>query len=332
MLGALLVGLLGILTLAGVHYAHSSSRETQPEVRLDGNPFQPNKLCQYPSVRREWRSLSTGEQQAYITAVKCLMDRPSKLRTNGTLYDDFPWIHTTSGSFSHHAAAFLSWHRYFIHVFEQTLKQDCDYEGTLAYWDWSLDWKDLANSSIWDAQTGFGGDGDVAGPITVGEGRCVVDGPFAGHINMFYGPRDRPHCLSRGFTDGEGHYGHIPGEEVHPDRIQEILNQDDYTSFFFALEKGPHDTIPNGIRGDFFSFTAPYDPVFYLHHTQLDRLWWLWQERNPRQRHFEYTGPAAMGSEQPASVYDQLPMSGFVEPLRVTDIMNTEGDFLCYRY
>lgn len=39
-----------------------------------------------------------------------------------------------------------------------------------------------------------------------------------------------------------------------------------------------------------------------------------------------------MGSDQKASVYDLLPMSDFVEPLRVMDIMNTESDFLCYRY
>jgi hypothetical protein len=32
----------------------------------------------------------------------------------------------------------------------------------------------------------------------------------------------------------------------------------DYETFFLATENGPHNTIPNGIRGDFYSFTAPY--------------------------------------------------------------------------
>ncbi|PWY74371.1 Di-copper centre-containing protein [Aspergillus heteromorphus CBS 117.55] len=332
LLGSILTGLTGILIFVGAKYSHAKGSGTNQVTSINENPFQPAKSCQYPSVRHEWRTLSKGEQFEYIRAVKCLTHRPSRVRTNGTLYDDFPWIHATSGSFSHHAAAFLSWHRYFIQVFEDTLREDCGYQGTLVYWDWSLDWNNLTGAPVWDPETGFGGDGDMAGEITIGEGRCVTDGPFAGHINMFYGPKDHPHCLSRGFTDGEGHYGTIPGESVHPERIEDILSQEDYESFFFALEKGPHDTIPNGVRGDFFSFTAPYDPVFYLHHTQLDRLWWLWQERNPRERHFEYTGPASMGSDHMASVYDQLPMSGFVEPLRVTDIMNTESDFLCYRY
>jgi tyrosinase len=33
-----------------------------------------------------------------------------------------------------------------------------------------------------------------------------------------------------------------------------------------ALENGPHNNIPTGIQGDFSSFTAPNDPIFFLHH------------------------------------------------------------------
>ena len=54
-----------------------------------GSPW----VCQQPTIRREWRRLSEPEQLHYITAVKCLATKPSKLRNNGTLYDDFPWVH-----------------------------------------------------------------------------------------------------------------------------------------------------------------------------------------------------------------------------------------------
>ena len=37
--------------------------------------------------------LSHPEQLDYVTAVKCLATKPSKLRNNGSLYDDFPWVH-----------------------------------------------------------------------------------------------------------------------------------------------------------------------------------------------------------------------------------------------
>lgn len=35
------------------------------------------------------------EREEYYRAVKCLATRPSRLGLNGTVYDDFGWIHTT---------------------------------------------------------------------------------------------------------------------------------------------------------------------------------------------------------------------------------------------
>ena len=74
----------------------------------------------------------------------------------------------TLGSFlqAHDPAAFLAWHRYFIHIHETTLKHHCGYTGSVAYvmvmhirrlqktdtwhdfryWDWDLDWEDIRNS------------------------------------------------------------------------------------------------------------------------------------------------------------------------------------------
>ena len=34
---------------------------------------------------------------------------------------------------AHGAAAFLPWHRYFIHIYEQTLRARCGYDGLLPY-------------------------------------------------------------------------------------------------------------------------------------------------------------------------------------------------------
>lgn len=30
--------------------------------------------------------------------------------------------------------------------------------------------------------------------------------------------------------------------------------------------------------------TAPGDPLFYFHHTSIDRLWWIWQMQDPANR------------------------------------------------
>ena len=68
-----------------------------PRVHSNG----PTWVCQRPETRREWRMLTTPERQDYVTSVRCLANKPSKLRNNGTLADDFAWIHkylTTSST------------------------------------------------------------------------------------------------------------------------------------------------------------------------------------------------------------------------------------------
>lgn len=79
----------------------------------------------------------------------------------------------------------------------------------------------------------------------------------------------------------------------------------------------------------------PLDPVFFLHHTQLDRLWWMWQRAEPQnigKRRREYLGRAAHNSTQHASLTDVIPMGGLAPNINVFDIMETNSGLLCYRY
>ncbi len=45
------------------------------------------------------------------------------------------------------------------------------------------------------------------------------------------------------------------------------------------LESGPHDNIHIGTGGFMGAFMSPVDPLFWLHHANLDRLWDIWQRR-----------------------------------------------------
>jgi hypothetical protein len=88
-----------------------------------------SKACENPRLRVEWRTLNTHKQAAYISAVHCLMRLPSKFRKETSSYDDFIFAHSKTGTYSHYAAAFLPWHRMFIHLYEESLRNQCGYLG-----------------------------------------------------------------------------------------------------------------------------------------------------------------------------------------------------------
>lgn len=46
-------------------------------------------------------------------------------------YDDFVAVHLNQTNFIHQTANFLTWHRYFVWVWEDTLRTECGYKGAL---------------------------------------------------------------------------------------------------------------------------------------------------------------------------------------------------------
>ncbi|KAK0755793.1 hypothetical protein N5P37_011667 [Trichoderma harzianum] len=299
------------------------------------NDYTNSPQCDSPSYRREWRSLSKDDKSAYLAAVKCLIASPSVTRSNGDLYNDFPFVHFQHAKNIHYTPLFLPYHRYFLHSFETKLKSVCGYNGSLTYWDWSLDWESLGTSPVFSKEYGFGGNGNprVYSPST--ESYCLTEGPFA-NLQLANHSSDEHtldmHCLSRDFF-GNNLTGILSGDGLQPAIIENILHQSDYQTFRNALEHGPHKEIPNGIGGDFITFAAPSDPLWYLHHSQLDRLWWLWQRADPTVRLWDYGGHSTKGQETlKASIKDIISISPLAPDVRVSDVMSTESDVLCYRY
>jgi len=112
-------------------------------------------------------------------------------------------------------------------------------------------------SPVWDVEGGFGGDGELGSPTTVGEGRCVRNGPFANFEAHYYGDEAVPHCLSRGFASDET-LSRI-GEPISPDALEQLRNSSvSYEEFAPELEHRAHTFMREGVRGDFRAYTGPY--------------------------------------------------------------------------
>ena len=71
--------------------------------------------------------------------------------------------------------------------------------------------------------------------------------------------------------------------------------------------------------------------MFFLHHTQVDRLWWLWQQKAPQTRTMEYNG-LRLDYETQVSLNDKMPMAGLAADAVVRDYMDVKGGTLCYKY
>lgn len=89
----LLITFVALLVLAfGAHEVYK-----QKIVEADLSFISPQ--CHLTAFRREWRSLSHDERRSYISSVRCLQEKPSRLGLNGSLHDDFSFVHFRVGGY-----------------------------------------------------------------------------------------------------------------------------------------------------------------------------------------------------------------------------------------
>lgn len=58
--------------------------------------------------------------------------------------------------------------------------------------------------------------------------------------------------------------------------INSVIGSIDFNSFTAALE-GPHGWVHNAVGGTMATSTSPADPLFWLHHAFIDKLWANWE-------------------------------------------------------
>ncbi|KAL4732707.1 hypothetical protein ACLX1H_001726 [Fusarium chlamydosporum] len=293
----------------------------------------PEKGCTNPPKRVEWRELGAANQKSYLDAVLCMKTKPSRIGLKkSTLYDDFGYVHFKLNDWIHGGPPFLPWHRYFGVVYEETLR-GCGYKGPGTYWDWTKDAeKGLLTSPVMAKKNGFGGNGSDKRTENRG-GRtlnCVNDGPFS-KLRPYY-HEDAPKQLS---SNGHCLYRNMP-EVSEPDSyklmvpfinrqgIDELQTAGNWTYFSWSLEGGPHGSIHASLGGEMNPTTSPNEPLFFMHHAQVDQIWWTWQQKNAS-RFSEYDGEAShYPSEEIKEVKldDVLPMFGLAPDIKVKDVMN----------
>ncbi|ORX81815.1 Di-copper centre-containing protein [Basidiobolus meristosporus CBS 931.73] len=257
--------------------------------------------CQGVRRRSEIRELSEAEMSSFIGAIL-------ELKRRGK-YDGFVVQHVDGFPFAHNSPAFFPWHRKYLLNFEDALRE-IDPDVTVPYWDWTLDSQAPEASPIF---TWFGGNGE-------GEDNCLKSGPFANWRTSV--PEQK--CLQRQFDLQNGLISPLQSPELlHED----IATSKNYSTLQTVIEMGTHSLVHVGIGGEGGDMSFEYssnDPIFWLVHSFVDKIWSTWQSFDPKNA-LSYDGinPATNKS---VALTDVLDVFG----TQVKDVMSTKK--LCYRY
>jgi tyrosinase len=76
------------------------------------------------------------------------------------------------------------------------------------------------------------------------------------------------------------------------------------------------------------------EPLFYLHHAQVDHVYWQWQQKNPAVRLHEVGGKTIRNDATSPNVTADFKVNlGAIAPsIPISDLLDTEGGVLCYTY
>lgn len=263
--------------------------------------------------RKEYGNLTDDEKLAYVNGIQCLMNKPSQY-ADGVVpgatnrYFDFTATHINSTYDVHFSGVFLSWHRHFVYLLEQALKDECDFPASMGipYWDWTL-YPNMTDSPLWDgSDTSIGSNGSATD-------LCVESGPFS-NLTVMFGPftlnttfgatlpsnwtEANPRCFTRSLDNSVIAANNNQTEIdslLASSNITEVLRNlnsvslgDGYTEM--GLHGGGHYAM-GGTEQDLFA--SPQDPTFFLHHSMIDRLWTMWQDEHPDQR-YTYNGTSTL--------------------------------------
>ncbi|RKP06010.1 hypothetical protein THASP1DRAFT_19023, partial [Thamnocephalis sphaerospora] len=256
--------------------------------------------CSGIRQRKEIRQFSQQERNDLFAAMVRLQQDGSP-----STYDRFANDHNKYSKTSHGIAGFLPWHRAYLREVERAL-QRINPSVTLGYWDWTIDSQAPEVSKVFTADY-YGGNGGSDG--------CITNGPFKDYKPYY----PTPHCLRRKFDAGDK-INAVSSPEVVNSAVQKL---ESYAEIRQEIENVMHGQVHIGIGGDMETMFSPNDPIFFAHHSFVDKIWADWQSVKP-QRLRDYSGITSEGN--PATANDVL------EPynVRVSDVFDTTN--LCYTY
>jgi hypothetical protein len=281
-------------------------------------------------IRRNVASISSTEKQDLVKAIISL----NKDKKYPGLRDDRPPVADSPGGVSywfkqdeihqathvHHGPAFLTWHREMCNRFEDLLRL-VNPNLTLHYWDWTTDPRPLFTDTFMGSSSGPAGEpwktagfyDESADPYR--DDITTHTSPYELHAN----PADPPRSLERDLS---------PGKPSLPFTDAEITSTATYQEMRYGLEN-VHDYIHGYIGGTIGNpHTSFRDPFVFLLHSNVDRLFAMWQWRDPKKkfdRDLVYGSESASTAASAAAITGDPKAVGILTPLEPWAGIHAEG-------
>ncbi len=223
-------------------------------------------------------------------------------------YDLFVgWHHMAMESFTpasqgdrnaaHRGPAFLPWHRFMLLLLERSLQRVLrDRNFGLPYWDWAADGEarpaQQPRSAVW-SDACMGGQGD---PVASGPFAFSGSEPKSWRVKVAANVQNQLVKTDRGLRRAFAQNGvaGLPRQGQVTAALNSAVFDDAPWStaspgFRNQVEgwrptnaaPGLHNRVHVWVGGDMLPSSSPNDPVFYLNHCNVDRLWASWQARHP---------------------------------------------------
>ncbi|MEH1128206.1 tyrosinase family protein [Micromonospora sp. CPCC 206061] len=251
--------------------------------------------------RKNVKDLTPTEMAEFIAAINGLKARDSVLHPGAqSRYDDYVEIHRSAmdeaqisptgtvlnPGWGHFDSAFFPWHRELLYRFEEDLRSIRP-NVTIPYWDWTR--AQSAGSVGWPFIHAFiGVDGtDASGDRVLRQSGAATPYPHpfdpeAWSIVVTDTPTE-PRVFRRAFaerTDAPALPQNNTVVTGTGTSFRQALTSAAYTTLR-ARSEDLHNLVHRWAGGNMITASSPNDPVFWMHHAQIDRMWTLWQDINP---------------------------------------------------
>jgi len=247
-----------------------------------------------PSARDAFVAGVLALKAEFLGTTTAQLGIPGPARDVST-YDLFTvWHHLAMGRMTpptqadrnaaHSGPVFLPWHRLMLLLFELQLQRvSGDNQVGLPYWDWAADGAlpgaQQRVAPLWQP-TGIGGTGSPVtdGPFTQGQYRIRIESDAQGRLRS----ADRGLVRDLGADPQAATLPTTAQMRTALTRTQYDLDPWNRSSGGFRnrLEGwrpfGLHNRVHVWVGGDMGPATSPNDPVFYLNHCNVDRIWERW--------------------------------------------------------